>query len=87
MLPLSGVPRLSSGKPDYPAILRELARRPQEPTIPATDLRTLYAEVLRRRPVSADDSFVSLGGDSLTYVELSIRLERAIGRLPTQWPT
>ncbi len=87
MLPLSGVPRLSSGKPDYTAILRELAWQPQEPTIPATNLRTLYAAILRRRPVSADDSCVSLGGDSLTYVELSIRLERAIGRLPTQWPT
>jgi len=87
VVPLPGVPRLSSGKPDYAAILREPARQPQETRVPATDLRTLYAEVLRQRPVSADDSFVSLGGDSLTYVELSIRLERAIGRLPIQWPT
>jgi hypothetical protein len=28
---------------------------------------------------------VSLGGDSLTYVEMSLRLERALGHLPAGW--
>jgi acyl-CoA synthetase (AMP-forming)/AMP-acid ligase II len=87
VLPLAGVPRLSNGKPDHAAIVREAAREPREPKGPATDLRALYAEVLRRHKVSEDDSFVSLGGDSLTYVELSIRLEQALGQLPSQWPT
>ena len=32
------------------------------------------------------DSFVTLGGDSLSYVELSLRLERRLGRLPDDWP-
>jgi hypothetical protein len=33
----------------------------------------------------ATDSFFSLGGDSLTYVQLSLSLEQRIGRLPADW--
>ena len=32
-----------------------------------------------------DDTFVSLGGDSLSYVEVSIALEALLGRLPHGW--
>ncbi|PRC52932.1 AMP-dependent synthetase, partial [Mycobacterium sp. ITM-2017-0098] len=28
---------------------------------------------------------VELGGNSLTYVTMSVRLERALGRLPADW--
>jgi hypothetical protein len=31
------------------------------------------------------DSFVSLGGDSLRYVELSLALEEIFGELPPGW--
>ena len=48
-------------------------------------LRKLYGQVLRRSDVTVDDSFVSLGGDSLSYVEMSIRLEELIGHLPSNW--
>ena len=34
-----------------------------------------------------DDSFAGLGGDSLSYVEVSLRLEQLLGALPRQWPT
>jgi hypothetical protein len=37
------------------------------------------------RPVSPRDSFASLGGDSLSYVEASVRLEQLLGRLPDDW--
>jgi hypothetical protein len=95
------LPRLASGKPDYPAI-HVLVRASVRQVEPATDppdsadsaghadpagLRRLYAEVLGRPDVTVDSSFVSLGGDSLSYVELSVRLERALGRLPEQWHT
>jgi acyl carrier protein len=51
------------------------------------DLGSVFAEVLRlrREEVGPEDSFVSLGGDSLTYVEMSLRLERALGSLPAGW--
>ncbi|MCX6521138.1 MAG: AMP-binding protein [Actinobacteria bacterium] len=35
--------------------------------------------------VSGSDTFVSLGGDSLSYVEISIGLERLLGTLPASW--
>jgi len=48
-------------------------------------LRALYAEALRRPHVTDDDSFVTLEGDSLSYVEMSIRLEEVLGHLPPNW--
>ena len=54
----------------------------------------VYAEVLgqvrtsgRDCGVGPGDSFVSLGGDSLSYVEASLRLERVLGHLPQRWHT
>jgi hypothetical protein len=41
---------------------------------------------LERPDVTEEDSFVSLGGDSLSYVELSVRLEQVLGHLPPGWP-
>jgi len=48
-------------------------------------LKALYGEVLRQRDVTDEDTFVSLEGDSLSYVEMSIRLEEALGHLPPDW--
>lgn len=45
----------------------------------------LYASAFRRSQVSETDSFVSLGGDSMTYIEMSVRLERILGDLPDGW--
>lgn len=44
----------------------------------------VFSDVLRR-PVRMDDSFTSLGADSLNYVELSVALEDVLGRLPDGW--
>ncbi|MDQ3616077.1 MAG: AMP-binding protein [Actinomycetota bacterium] len=49
------------------------------------ELRAVYGEVLRRSDVGVDDSFVSLEGDSLSYVEMSIRVEELVGHLPPNW--
>jgi acyl-CoA synthetase (AMP-forming)/AMP-acid ligase II len=78
------LPRLPSGKPDHGAV-RALAL-PSAPS-PAGDLCALYAEVLDTDEVTPEHSFVSLGGDSLSYVEMSLRLERALGHLPADWHT
>lgn len=47
----------------------------------------VFAEVLGRPDASEGDSFVSLEGDSLSYVEMSVRLEEALGALPVGWHT
>lgn len=92
-VPLQEWPLLASGKPDRQRVAvmarREAApaadsrgelRDPGDPCDPVA----LVAEVLGR-PVRPEDSFASLGGDSLTYVEVSVRLERALGALPADW--
>ncbi|HWG99584.1 MAG TPA: non-ribosomal peptide synthetase, partial [Pilimelia sp.] len=66
-----------------PAPSPEAAAAPAPPT--AEQLCRLYAEILDRTGVTPADSFVSLGGDSLSYVEASVRLERILGRLPSDW--
>jgi acyl-coenzyme A synthetase/AMP-(fatty) acid ligase len=48
-------------------------------------LRDLYAGVLGRPHAGVDDSFVSLGGDSLSFVEISTHLGRRLGHLPGEW--
>ncbi|GAA1518502.1 AMP-binding protein [Streptomyces albidochromogenes] len=90
---LTELPRLATGKPDYRAI-RELTRpAPEAPaadaaaSVPAAGLCALYARILDRDDVTEDSSFVSLGGDSLSYVEMSLHLEDALGRLPDHWHT
>jgi acyl-CoA synthetase (AMP-forming)/AMP-acid ligase II/acyl carrier protein len=48
--------------------------------------RTLYAELFGKT-VSEADSFRSLAGDSLSYVQVSLALEERIGFLPPDWQT
>ena len=80
------LPMLPSGKPDYQAV-RDLASasNTDEPTV--TGLRQLFASVLQidADSIDPDASFVDLGGNSLSYVMMSVRLERAMGRLPADW--
>lgn len=89
---LADLPRLPTGKPDYRAV-RELARpvdvdpSAQGPGNDPEDLCLLYARVLDRTDVTLDSTFVSLGGDSLSYVEMSLHLEERLGHLPTNWHT
>jgi acyl-CoA synthetase (AMP-forming)/AMP-acid ligase II/acyl carrier protein len=48
--------------------------------------RTLYAELFGKQ-VGEADSFRSLAGDSLSYVQVSLALEERIGFLPPDWET
>ena len=92
------LPRLGTGKTDYPAVLALAALPcPAEPaagpaggalrTAPAApeDVRRIFAETLEIEDISDGDTFVSLGGDSLSYVAASVRLEKALGHLPPDW--
>ncbi len=80
---VSQLPRLGSGKPDLQAVAG-LVQAPAPVSAP-TDLRALYADVLGRDDLTDASTFVSAGGDSLSYVELSLRIEDALGHLPPQW--
>ncbi len=85
------IPRLANGKPDLPAILRAASSLPEPhvaveaPGGSGGRVRAVMASVLGLDDVPDDASFVDLGGDSLSYVEASIRLEAVLGTLPTDW--
>ena len=78
------LPRLPSGKPDYPRARTLVTPRPERDD----DLADMFADVLHLDPsdITDDATFVDLGGNSLTYVTMSVRLERMLGHLPADWP-
>ncbi len=82
------VPHLASGKPDRQAAV-DLAARADDSSArcagPSSDVRALYRRLLGRADVEPGDSFVSIGADSLSYVELSVRLGELIDPLPRDW--
>lgn len=80
---VEALPRLPNGKPDR-AALRRPATAPDSGAVPC-DVRGLFTELLGLTELHDDDTFVSAGGDSLVYVEMSIALERSLGALPEGW--
>lgn len=59
--------------------------RPAAAPLTADAVRDLVAALLGRPDADLDDSFVSLGGDSLSFVEVSVRLGEAGLDLPPDW--
>jgi acyl-CoA synthetase (AMP-forming)/AMP-acid ligase II len=88
-------PMLATGKPDYPGMARLVSehRAPSAGDTPIAEpggdladrVVGLYRELLDAPGASRDTSFVDLGGDSLSYVEVSLRLEGLLGTLPSGW--
>ena len=88
---VDALPRTAAGKVDTAAV-RALAARPDpkstspsDGTAGPDDVRALFADVLDRPDAAPDDTFVGLGGDSLSYVAVSVGLERLLGHLPPDW--
>lgn len=95
---LAQLPRLSSGKIDYSVVIEAVAsgaavdlggRCALASSSPgsAGRVRALFAEIFDLDTVANDDTFVGLGGDSLSYVEMSVALEETLGHLPAAWHT
>jgi acyl-CoA synthetase (AMP-forming)/AMP-acid ligase II len=93
---LAELPRLASGKLDYPAVLALAQRGKSAADAVLSDsgeaqgsagdsVRQIFEDALERTDITDDDTFVSLGGDSLSYVAASVRLEQALGHLPSDW--
>jgi acyl-coenzyme A synthetase/AMP-(fatty) acid ligase len=67
------------------------ARQIAAPAAPAagrsqvTDVLTLFRHEFPGQDVEPDDSFETLGGDSLHYIQVSLAFESQFGRLPETW--
>ncbi|MDE0975296.1 MAG: AMP-binding protein [Candidatus Nanopelagicales bacterium] len=86
------IPRLNNGKIDYAKITELnpiseiLAEHPPRPTPKEQgDAGEILARILRKSHVSNEDSFVSLAGDSMSYVAVSAALQDRFGDLPSRW--
>ncbi|MBZ9656685.1 AMP-binding protein [Phyllobacterium lublinensis] len=76
------LPRLVSGKIDY----RRLKSDHDDGQFRRTEnVREAFREAFFPQRTEDQDTFVSLGGDSLRYVRLSLNLERILNDLPEGW--
>lgn len=78
------LPRLASGKVDYVAVQSHLREKQPQSRSGVLDA---FRNAFYPRQVSLDATFEGLGGDSLLYVQLSLALERELGRVPEGWET
>lgn len=85
VLALPAIPRLASGKPDYAGILRQARTPAPEAIAVRPGLRPALASILGVSQICDEDSFISLGGDSLNYVRAWLVLEEHLGRCPDGW--
>lgn len=82
------IPRLASGKTNYPGIMAQIERQAAADDAALDSggaIAAGYAKALGIPLPSPDASFVTLGGDSLAFVNASITVERALGSLPDGW--
>lgn len=85
------LPILATGKPDYVAMRASLDAVDTDDVGAVADadrcslVVNLYRHLLGRPDANARTSFVDLGGDSLSYVEVSVRLEEVLATLPADW--
>ncbi len=89
---LSQVPLLPSGKTDFRALTEQaksvIERRRDDTSEDGKDsLVDVMKRATRRENVGPYDSFVSLGGDSLSYLQMQLALEERLGRAPEGWET
>jgi amino acid adenylation domain-containing protein len=91
---VQALPLLPNGKLDRARLLQALdaateARAPAASRFAATaeelQLIEAWQRVLGRDGITPDDSLVSLGGDSLSFVNLYLATEDALGAVPDGW--
>lgn len=86
---LEELPKTPSGKLNRRALAKPAALTAQ----PVTDIRAdnpiqaIFCKAFHLREVNPDDTFITLGGHSLLYVQFSIELERYLGYVPLHWET
>lgn len=85
---LREVPLSPSGKPDHKALTalaaKLVAARANE-TNAFVSLEQALARATRSHKIRPGDSFNSLGGDSLSYIQMQLALEDHLGEAPAGW--
>ena len=85
---VSRIPRLANGKIDFKKagnLVTVNGPGVHDSALADSDVAGILAAVLRKPKVAPSDSFVSLGGDSLSYVAATAALQQRLGKLPVGW--
>lgn len=85
-LHLEPMPLLENGKVDYRSLLQQgHAARAQAQSHGLETVTAIFHRLARGQALAQTDSFESLGGDSLSYIQCSFAIEEALGKLPDKW--
>jgi acyl-CoA synthetase (AMP-forming)/AMP-acid ligase II/fucose 4-O-acetylase-like acetyltransferase len=94
VLPLNALPVLDNGKPDYQLLLDLAAKRASVADAGAVSsakewdgIDQIFLTYTGADNVSKDSTFLTLAGDSLSYVVTSLAVEEYLGHLPAEWET
>jgi hypothetical protein len=91
---VAAIPATATGKPrrrelsaDFEAAQKSVApgSSPAAPADDSRNVRSVFQRVFPGTNVEPGDTFESLGGDSLRYIQFSMQFERRFGALPDQW--
>jgi acyl-CoA synthetase (AMP-forming)/AMP-acid ligase II len=91
---VAAIPATATGKPrrrelsaDFEAARKTAAPGAARPAAAgeSRDVRGVFQRVFPGTSVAPDDTFESLGGDSLRYIQFSMQYERRFGLLPDKW--
>lgn len=90
VMALESLPVTGTGKVQRRVLAEQFAlRRVTAPPIRArgeiTDVRSLFQHEFAGETVGPDDTFESLGGDSLHYIQFTLAYESRFGQLPDDW--
>ncbi|MEK7990487.1 MAG: AMP-binding protein [Thiotrichaceae bacterium] len=84
------LPRTATGKIQRKVLAKQYIEQytpapTEQQNIEISSVQQAFYKTLKSSHITAEDTFISLGGDSLSYVQLSILLERYLGQLPKNW--
>lgn len=84
---LEALPKTPSGKLDRRNLPKpeSLEDRPLTEVEAHSPIQSVFCKAFHLSSVDPEDTFISLGGHSLLYVQFSIELERHLGFIPSDW--
>lgn len=80
---ITQLPRSAAGKIDYPALKTKSSNA--DKTAADRSVLDIFQRLFHPKRVKSTDTFRSLGGDSLLYVQAALAIEETSGRLPADW--
>ena len=86
-LPVTGTGKVQRRVLAEQFALRKVTAPPTRTRGEITDVRSLFQHEFSGERVGPDDSFESLGGDSLHYIQFTLAYESRFGQLPEAWET